>query len=86
MTGPASDIDPTPAELLAAWRDMERRRAMGGDEAPALSAAMRLLMDRYEWAIGGRVGPDPGGATDDGLTPGPDPAIRTRAIAGLSAS
>ena len=85
MKGPASDTDPTPADLLGAWRDMERRRATGGDDAPALTAAMRLLMDRYDWAIGGRVGPDPG-ASEEHIAPGHEGLRAGRPVAGLSAT
>jgi hypothetical protein len=55
---------PTPAELLAAWRDAERRYAQaapGSPEANALHAEMRRLMDEYAWAVGGRVGRRPEG-------------------------
>jgi len=55
-----SKMSATPAELLAAWRAAERGYAQatpGSPEAHALHAEMRRLMDEYDWAVGGRVGP-----------------------------
>lgn len=54
----------TPTELLAAWRAAERLyadAAPGSQEANALHAEMRRLMDEYEWAVRGRVGRPPEG-------------------------
>jgi hypothetical protein len=60
VTHAAVDPDATPAALLVAWRELERRRATAGaPDRPALTATMRELMDRYEWVTGGRVGPPP---------------------------
>jgi hypothetical protein len=47
-----------PADVLAAWRQTERLYAAatpGTDEAAALHAEMRRLMDEYEWRVRGSV-------------------------------
>jgi hypothetical protein len=51
----------TPLAILAAWRVAERRYALatpGTDDAAALHAEMRRLMDAYEWRVRGSV-PEP---------------------------
>ena len=83
MTSPADRVDATPAELLTAWREAERRRAVSGADGAALTATMRGLMDRYDWAIGGRVGPSPGQAADSGPT-APGVPASGRIVAELS--
>lgn len=85
MTGELIDPDATPAALLTAWRELERRRAAAGSmDGPALTVAMRDVMDRYDWAIGGKVGPRPG-QSPQGL-PGPERQMPGRAVPGLSAT
>jgi hypothetical protein len=62
MPQQATEVAPaTPSELLVAWRQAERRRAVAAspDEAAALSVQMRGLMDEYEWAVRGRAGRRP---------------------------
>jgi hypothetical protein len=64
MTASTREAEPddatptTPPALLAAWRAAERRYAHatpGTDEAAALHAEMRRLMDAYEWRVRGGV-------------------------------
>ena len=68
--------DPTlaPADILAAWRATERAHARtvpGTDEATALHAEMRRLMDDYEWRIRGGVPIPP---PRSGAWPAPGPS------------
>jgi hypothetical protein len=55
----ADGTDPiAPADILTAWRAAERRYARatpGTEEAAALHAEMRRLMDEYEWRVRGSV-------------------------------
>jgi len=85
VTGAPIDPDLTPAALLIAWRALERRRsAAGAPDGPALTVSMRELMDRYDWAIGGRVGPPPGQSPQESA--GSDRPLSVRAVPGLSAT